>query len=270
MSFVNRKDHVILQEIMQEHIFHAALITLSILTNFDELSHDRMVFDFIGVEAPIANALRRILIAEVPSVAIETVRIWQNTGVLNDEVLAHRLGLLPLMIDPEMLNQREESEDVSPDNSVLFKLHVKPDRPGDFHVYSRHLKWTPQSDSQKKNFQNCIPRPVHDDILITILRFGQEIEAECFAERGIGALHAKWSPVCTAYYRMHPKIEFPKQPLKGQEAEDLKALCPVDVFDIEDGVAVAKTPLSCTTCRACIEKYPDRIRVMKDKKHFIL
>jgi len=61
---------------------------------------EELVFEMIGVEAPIANALRRILLAEVPTVAIETVYYTKNSGIVQDEVLAHRLGLLPLNIDP--------------------------------------------------------------------------------------------------------------------------------------------------------------------------
>jgi len=60
-----------------------------------------MEFDLIGVDASIANAFRRILIAEVPTMAIETVFVFNNTSVIQDEVLAHRLGLIPIKADPE-------------------------------------------------------------------------------------------------------------------------------------------------------------------------
>lgn len=64
----------------------------------DELE---MEFDLVGVDASIANAFRRILIAEVPTMAIETVFVFNNTSVIQDEVLAHRLGLIPIKADPE-------------------------------------------------------------------------------------------------------------------------------------------------------------------------
>lgn len=54
----------------------------------------------MGVDASIANAFRRILLAEVPTMAIETVYIFNNTSVIQDEVLAHRLGLIPIKADP--------------------------------------------------------------------------------------------------------------------------------------------------------------------------
>jgi DNA-directed RNA polymerases I and III subunit RPAC1 len=68
-----------------------------------ELCDERVVFELININVAFANALRRILIAEVPTIAIETVHLWQNTGVIQDEVLAHRLGLIPLKIDPDSL-----------------------------------------------------------------------------------------------------------------------------------------------------------------------
>lgn len=59
-----------------------------------------MEFDLVGVDSSIANAFRRILIAEVPTMAIETVYVFNNTSVIQDEVLAHRLGLIPIKADP--------------------------------------------------------------------------------------------------------------------------------------------------------------------------
>lgn len=57
-----------------------------------KLTSDEMVFDLMGVDASLANALRRILLAEVPTMAIETVHMFANSSILHDEVLAHRLG----------------------------------------------------------------------------------------------------------------------------------------------------------------------------------
>ena len=59
-----------------------------------------MEFDMVGYDPAIANALRRILLSDIPSMAIEKVHMYQNTSIMQDEVLAHRLGLLPLTADP--------------------------------------------------------------------------------------------------------------------------------------------------------------------------
>jgi len=72
------------------------------------------------------------------------------------------------------------------------------------------LKWIPQGP-QRKIFKSNPVAPIHDDILIARLRPGQEIEAELFVEKGIGREHAKWSPVCTASYRLMPDIQLLKK-----------------------------------------------------------
>lgn len=65
-----------------------------------KLDDEEIVFDLVGVEPPLANALRRILIAEIPTMAIEKVNMWQNTSIIPDENLAHRMGLIPIKADP--------------------------------------------------------------------------------------------------------------------------------------------------------------------------
>lgn len=56
---------------------------------------------------------------------------------------------------------------------------------------------------------------------------------ELICEKGIGKTHAKWSPVCTAFYRLMPDIKL-TAPIENDDARELKALCPMGVFDIED------------------------------------
>lgn len=86
---------------------------------------DRIEFDLVGVDASIANALRRILISEVrprtscvrhaltesqvPTVAVESVYVWNNTSLVHDEVLAQRLGLVPIRVDPARIQVKGQS-----------------------------------------------------------------------------------------------------------------------------------------------------------------
>ena len=65
-----------------------------------------MEFDLIGVDASLANAFRRILLAEIPTMAIEKVYVYNNTSVIQDEVLAHRLGLIPLKANPNQFKMK--------------------------------------------------------------------------------------------------------------------------------------------------------------------
>lgn len=99
-----------------------------ILTNIDikiiEEKEETLVLDIVGIEAPLANALRRIMLSEVSTMAIEDVNLWQNTSVIPDEVLAHRLGLIPIDVDPRLFRFKQPNEEHSADNCIRFKLHM--------------------------------------------------------------------------------------------------------------------------------------------------
>jgi len=248
------------------------------------LSEDEIVFDLLGVDASVANALRRVLLAEVPTMAIEHVYIWNNSSIIQDEVLAHRLGLVPLNVDPrefQAFPDHEEAE-ATDENTIVFKLDVTctadPAHPKDpskaqhATVYSRDLEWVPQGN-QEERFGSI--RPVSEDILIAKLRPGQSIALEAHCRKGVGKDHAKFSPVATASYRLMPHLEF-KQPVTGVDARKLKeTLCPTGVFDIEDlggvSTAVIKDVRSCTMCRNCIREpeWNDRLLLGRKSDHFI-
>ena len=83
------------------------------------------MFDLVGAEPPLANALRRILIAEIPTMAIEKVEMWQNTSIIPDENLAHRLGLIPLAVNPRLFEYKaSQNKAYDATNSLRFRLHV--------------------------------------------------------------------------------------------------------------------------------------------------
>jgi DNA-directed RNA polymerase I and III subunit RPAC1 len=224
-------------------------------------------------------------------------------------VLAHRLGLIPIRADPALFEERGDNDAIA-SNTICFRLQQTCTRSGepkggvgssttpggsgagtsggglgggggggageryvDSQVLSSALIWVPQGD-QATELEEDPPRPVHPDILIAKMRPGQEIHVECWCEKGIGRTHAKWSPVATASYRLLPRITF-RQPVVEQEARELKKLCPMDVFDIEDigGVptATAARPRSCTVCRECVREphWAERINLQRQKDHFI-
>lgn len=76
----------------------------------DQPSENELVFEMIGVDVSFANALRRTLISEIPTMAIETVFMWNNTSIIHDEVLAHRLGLIPINVDARYFEAYDEED----------------------------------------------------------------------------------------------------------------------------------------------------------------
>ncbi|KAL4514328.1 hypothetical protein Ndes2437A_g01045 [Nannochloris sp. 'desiccata'] len=190
-------------------------------------NHD-MEFEVKGISCAMANTLRRIMIAEIPTMAIEHVFIVNNTSIIQDEVLAHRLGLIPLNVDPRLFDFKATDETATERNTIVMKLKVECKKLPDGtieneKVYSSQLVWLPNGSempeetatpafetSQSEMFE--MMGPVHDDILIAKLRPGQAIELECHCIKGVGEEHAKWSPVATTWYRLVPEVVLLEQP----------------------------------------------------------
>ena len=132
-----------------------------------------MVFTVEGVDVSMVNALRRICMVEVPTLAIETVEILKNDARIFDEALAHRLGLVPLTTDLESMILAEDCdwEGHCPRCSVSLILEGK----GPKTLYSGDLK------SQDTNL-----KPVLDTIPLVKLKEGEEVELEAIAQLGLG------------------------------------------------------------------------------------
>ncbi|KAI5674668.1 hypothetical protein M9H77_15032 [Catharanthus roseus] len=259
-------------------------------------------FDMIGIDASLANAFRRILIAEIPTMAIEKVLIANNTSVVQDEVLAHRLGLIPIIVDPRLFEYMSENDVPNEKNTIVFNLHVRCEKGGSrITVKSNELKWlpsgsefllatensAPNATEKRKTYtsfscsQESLPEfsdnpiTVYPDITIARLGPGQEIELEAHAVKGMGKTHAKWSPVATAWYRMLPEVVL-LQEVEGKKAEELVKKCPVGVFDLEDigndmQRATVKRPRKCTLCRECVRGngWEEVVSLRRVKDHFI-
>ena len=191
---------------------------------------------------------------------------------MQDEVLSHRLGLLPLTADPRRFDW--PSSDWTPDtgtekDTIEFSLEVKylgddcycydmfwlqvkcskgsePGQYNDSHVTTgEHLVWQPRGD-QATWLTN--PGPSEKDILINKLRPGHEMDIKMFAVKGIGRDHAKFSPVATAFYRLMPAITI-TSPVTGDEARKLQKCFSPGVIDIVDNQAKVINPRQDTCSR---------------------
>lgn len=198
-----------------------------------------MKFDLSDTDVSMANAIRRVMIAEVPTMAIEQVTVIENSSPLHDEYITHRLGLIPLhssrVDEIEYSRDCEECEDYCLNCSVSFELKVTAPLDSTVtNVTSRHVKCT---DVEGPGPAHSV-LPVHDsgddsdhrrggkesEILIAKLSRGQKLNMTMIARKGLGKDHAKWSPMCTVAYRIvPPAVELVLERINALFTTDQKA-----------------------------------------------
>jgi DNA-directed RNA polymerase subunit D len=144
------------------------------LSSLDVISKDsqKIAIKLKGVPLQYANALRRVCLNGVTVFAIDTVDIIENTSVLPDEGLAHRLGLIPLKTDLSKYNESDK---------ILLVLDS-----GESEVTRTVL-------SSELSSEDDTVKPVSEKIPIVQLAPGQKIKIECYARLGRGTEHAKWN-----------------------------------------------------------------------------
>jgi len=145
----------------------------------------KMSIKLKGVPLQYANALRRICLNGIPIFAIDTIDIIENSSVLPDEGLAHRLGLVPIKTDLGRFNEPSKCDCKSETGCSNCKVMLVLDSgaaDGPKTIFTDEL--TSEDDSIK---------PVSDKIPIVQLATGQRVKIECYARLGRGREHAKWN-----------------------------------------------------------------------------
>ena len=157
------------------------------LSSLEIISKDnqKITIKLKGVPLQYANALRRVCLNGVPIFAIDTVDIIENSSVLPDGGLAHRLGLIPLKTDLSRFNEPSKCDCKSETGCVNCRVMLVLDS-GDSDVTRTIL-------SNELSSEDESIKPVSDKIPIVQLAPGQKIKAECYARLGRGTEHAKWN-----------------------------------------------------------------------------
>jgi DNA-directed RNA polymerase subunit D len=196
-----------------------------------EKNGDELVFIIRNAEVPFVNAIRRIAMMEVPKIAIDEVNVYVNDSAMFNEVLAHRLGLVPIMSDKEAIEGLPDS-----DSTVSFTLQ----KSGPAIVYSGDLI---SSDSKIK--------PVYDTIPLLKLKEDENVELEAIARIGKGLDHAKWMPTTVCAYKQFPKITFNESMEVTKEIADA---CPRNIlsFDKENKKINLGNLENCSMCKTCV------------------
>lgn len=148
---------------------------------------DKWQFSLEGATIPFANALRRIMISEVPVMAIDWLEIHDNTSPVFDEMVAQRLGLIPLEFDPTAFNFQDDckcSGKGCPSCQVVFAL----EKQGPGLVYSKDLKSS-----------NKAVRPTDPGFVILELLPNQRVKLEAVTRLGTGKEHAKFQASNTVF-----------------------------------------------------------------------
>ncbi|MHA1129318.1 MAG: DNA-directed RNA polymerase subunit D [Candidatus Helarchaeota archaeon] len=200
----------------------------------------RMIIE--DIDAVFTNSLRRIIIAEVPSLAIDDVWIVENDSPLYDEIIAHRLGLVPLKTDLEtyvLPSQCKCEGEGCPQCQVSFTI-TKEATEDTLTVYSGDLQ---SEDPAISAAATKIP-------IVELIR-GQKLVLEAYAKLGIGEDHAKWQPVATCTYKYLPIISIDYGTC--EKCEKCVDTCPRHILSFQNNQIQIQNPMTCNFCMSCEE-----------------
>ncbi len=202
---------------------------------------DTIHFLLEGAHVGFANALRRTMLTRVPSMSIDEVLILENTSVMYDEILAHRLGLVPLVTKLDDYNLPEECDCEGKGCSLCQCTLTLEKEAGaqDMMVYSGDL-----------SSQDPEVVPATEGIPLVKLAPRQTLILEAYARLGTGLENAKFQPVATVAYKNVPLVSIDRS--KCNQCGDCVEVCPKGILLLEDDVLSTQNTLECSLCEACV------------------
>lgn len=218
-------------------------------------SNEKISFLLKDSSPAYSNALRRIILTEVPVLAIEDVEFRQNSSALYDEIIAHRLGLMPLTTDLKSYEFMQECKcNGTGCAKCTLKLTIKEKGPKT--VYASSLK---SADPKVK--------PVLPKTPIVRLLKDQVLELEATAVLGKGKEHSKWSP-CHVFYKIMPNVSINQKEIKNPEA--IAESCPVSVFEVKSNKLTINDNnlLKCHLCNACVDISKGAVQLDNTEKDY--
>ena len=201
-----------------------------------------------------ANALRRIMISEIPTLAVDRVDFRANNSILFDEIIAHRIGLIPLKCSPEKFTVEEECK-CKGKGCVSCQVVLALEKTGPCMVYSGDFK------SSNTDVQPMDPR-----FVIVELLAGQSVKLEAVATLGTGKKHMKYQAT-NASYQYYPEVEVKGDISKLQTK--IENACPKEIIKIIGNKATITKPDSCDLCLSCEEVSGGTLKITGNPSKFI-
>jgi DNA-directed RNA polymerase subunit D len=195
------------------------------------------------------------MVSDVPKLAIDYIEMYDNTSVLFDEMLALRMGLIPIKTNLDMYHLKSEC-DCKGEGCALCEVKFTLSAEGPCMVHSSDM-------------QSTDPETVPADATVPIveLKAGQKIVLQGTARLGYGKEHSKFQPVCAAGYKNIPVITV------SEKCDLCKACvdeCPKGILSVEKNKLAVSDPYKCSLCRLCMEACDTHaIDVGIDKRSFI-
>lgn len=240
-------------------------------------------WDLLLEECPsyLVNALRRTMIAEVPTLAIDLIMIAENSSVLSDEQLAQKISLLPLQssqVDDFLTKDECPCRQYCERCAVQFNLDIScPSNRFDFVVTSEHLKSLHPSIQVVSPFGAGEFHPIE----LVKLAQGQSIRLTALALKGTGKQHAKWQTSCGTFHRPLPLVRLRRDRvdlLTPDQKLAFVSCCPKKVFSLDEkSLSIEIEDMSqCNMCGNCTDKakhffnVPDLVSVSEQPNTFQL
>lgn len=205
----------------------------------------RMIFALFYVDLITANTLRRTMMSEVPTLAIDGVEIDKNTTPMYDEILAHRVSLAPI------------------ESSRVGKMNFPQGCVCKDGCPRCRIPWTLEYSGKGLITSDLIQgvTPVMEDgvgVLVNKSFVGDEVSMHGWVRKGIGKTHAKWNPLTVSIFNIEPLIVLDQEamkPLKPMQRDDLLKTCRKNIYSFSgamDGVEDLVESKSCTLCNECV------------------
>jgi DNA-directed RNA polymerase subunit D len=237
-----------------------------------ELTKTQAKFKVTETSPEVINSLRRVLLSEIPKMAIDVVefhlgpikdaegREFESVSPLFDEIVAHRLGLIPIPTDLSM--KEKDKCDCGGEGCPSCMIGYSLFKTGPCDVYSGDLLPLTEGDAGVRVVDDMIP--------IVRLGEGQAILVYAYAEMGIGKKHAKWQVTSGVGYKYLPTVKIDAS--KCDNGGTCIPICPKKVFAKEGNKVKVVNEEDCILCMACTNKNickTGAIKVVGDPTKFI-